>query len=93
MKLPSSFYQPLAVGAPAPFRELPIALERMIHFFPAHNEKVHAKIPGLIPQVDVILGNLEDAIPAEAKEAARAGFIKVAQENDFGQTGLSVRWI
>ena len=91
MKLPSSFYQPLAVGAPAPFRELPIALERMIHFFPAHNEKVHAKIPGLIPQVDVILGNLEDAIPAEAKEAARAGFIKVAQENDFGQTGLWTR--
>lgn len=91
MKLPSSFYQPLAIGAPAPYRELPLALERMIHFFPAHNEKVHAKIPGLIPQVDVILGNLEDAIPADAKEAARAGFIKVAQENDFQGTGLWTR--
>ncbi len=91
MKLPSSFYQPLAIGAPAPYRELPLALERMIHFFPAHNEKVHAKIPGLIPQVDVILGNLEDAIPADAKEAARAGFIKVARENDFQGTGLWTR--
>jgi len=91
MKLPASFYQPLAIGAPAPYRELPLALERMIHFFPAHNEKVQAKIPGLIPNVDVILGNLEDAIPATAKEAARAGFIKVAQENDFAGTGLWTR--
>ena len=91
MKLPASFYKPLSIGAPAPFQELPLALERMIHFFPAHNEKVHAKIPDLIPQVDVILGNLEDAIPADAKEAARAGFIKVARENEFGNTGLWTR--
>ena len=91
MKLPASFYKPLSIGAPAPFQELPLALERMIHFFPAHNEKVHAKIPDLIPQVDVILGNLEDAIPADAKEAARAGFIKVARENEFRNTGLWTR--
>lgn len=91
MKLPSAFYQPLALGAPQPYRELPVAIERMIHFFPGHNEKVHAKIPDLIPQVDVLLGNLEDAVPADAKEAARAGFIKVAQENDFGNTSLWTR--
>jgi malyl-CoA/(S)-citramalyl-CoA lyase len=38
-----------------------------------------------------LLGNLEDAIPADQKEAARAGFIKAAQENDFGSTGLWTR--
>jgi hypothetical protein len=38
MKLPRRFFQPLAAGAPEPFRELPIKLERMIHFVPPHNE-------------------------------------------------------
>ena len=41
-------------------------------------------------EVDVVLGNLEDAIPADAKEAARAGFIAIAQL-DYGQTGLWTR--
>ena len=71
MKLPRPFFQPLAIGAPAPLRELPIRLERMIHFVPPHIEKVTAKVPELVRQVDVVLGNLEDAIPADAKEAAR----------------------
>jgi malyl-CoA/(S)-citramalyl-CoA lyase len=39
----------------------------------------------------VVLGNLEDAIPADAKEAARAGFIEMARANDFGSTGLWTR--
>jgi malyl-CoA/(S)-citramalyl-CoA lyase len=91
MKLPRRFFQPLAVGAPQPFRELPVRLERMIHFIPPHVEKVRAKIPELIPQVDVILGNLEDAIPADQKIAARRGFISVARENAFGGTGLWTR--
>ena len=30
MKLPRRFFQPLATGAPAPFRDLPVKLERMI---------------------------------------------------------------
>jgi malyl-CoA/(S)-citramalyl-CoA lyase len=91
MKLPADFYRPLAIGAPAPFRELPIAPERMIHFFPPHVEKIRSKVPGMIKQVDVLLGNLEDAIPADAKEAARAGFIEAAKNNDFGDTALWVR--
>lgn len=91
MKLPSQFYKPLAIGAPDPYREMPVRLERMIHFFPPQNEKMRAKVPDLIKQVDVILGNLEDAIPADAKEAARAGFIEVAKANDFGKTGLWTR--
>ena len=91
MKLPSNFYKPLAIGAPAPLRELPVRLERMLHFFPPHLEKMRAKLPEIAGQVDVVVGNLEDAIPADAKEAARAGFIEAAARTDFGQTGLWVR--
>ena len=91
MKLPRPFYQPLAIGAPEPFRELPVKLERMIHFVPPHVEKVTAKVPELLRQVDVVLGNLEDAIPADAKEAARKGFIAMAKAIDFGATGLWTR--
>jgi malyl-CoA/(S)-citramalyl-CoA lyase len=91
MKLPRNFFKPLAIGAPAPLRELPLKLERMIHFVPPHVEKMRAKVPELIHQVDVVLGNLEDAIPADAKEAARAGFIGMAEACDFGATGLWTR--
>src|SRR5207237_4918608 len=91
MKLPRQFYQPVAIGAPGPLRELLVKLERMIHFIPPHVEKVTAKVPELIRQVDVVLGNLEDAIPADAKEAARAGFIAMAKAVDFGATGLWTR--
>jgi malyl-CoA/(S)-citramalyl-CoA lyase len=91
MKLPRNFFKPLALGAPAPLRELPVKLERMIHFVPPHIEKLRAKVPELIAQVDVVLGNLEDAIPAEAKQAARAGFIEMARTYEFGDTGLWTR--
>jgi malyl-CoA/(S)-citramalyl-CoA lyase len=91
MKLPRNFFKPLAIGAPAPLRELPLKLERMIHFVPPHLEKLRAKVPELIAQVDVVLGNLEDAIPADAKVAARSGFIAMAQASDFGATGLWTR--
>jgi malyl-CoA/(S)-citramalyl-CoA lyase len=91
MKLPRNFFKPLAIGAPAPVRELPLRLERMIHFVPPHIEKVRSKVPELISQVDVVLGNLEDAIPVDAKDAARAGFIAMAQSCDFGATGLWTR--
>ena len=91
MRNPRAFYSPLAVGAPAPPREVPARPYRMIHFFPPQNEKVRAKIPDLIPQVDVLLGNLEDAIPAADKKAAREGLIEVALNNDFGGTSLWTR--
>ncbi|MBV9637859.1 MAG: CoA ester lyase, partial [Methylobacteriaceae bacterium] len=91
MKLPRKFYEPLAIGAPLPYRSLPRRLERMIHFIPPHVEKVRAKVPALVGEVDVILGNLEDAVPVEAKEAARAGFIAMARTTDFGTTGLWTR--
>ncbi|WP_038013195.1 HpcH/HpaI aldolase/citrate lyase family protein [Terasakiella pusilla] len=85
------FFEPLAIGAPQPYREVPVKLERMIHFFPPHMEKMRAKVPDMVKQVDVILGNLEDAIPADCKEEARAGFIEVAKSVDFGNTSLWTR--
>jgi malyl-CoA/(S)-citramalyl-CoA lyase len=91
MKTPRKFFEPLAIGAPQPPRELPVKVERMIHFVPAHLEKVRAKAGELAKTVDVILGNLEDAIPADAKEAARKGFIEMGQKFDFGGTGLWTR--
>jgi malyl-CoA/(S)-citramalyl-CoA lyase len=91
LKPPGKFYTALAIGAPSPYREVPVALERMLHFFPPHIEKLRTRIPDMIPQVDVLLGNLEDAIPTDAKAAARAGFIEAARTNDFGATGLWVR--
>src|SRR5690242_15449271 len=91
MKLPRQFFAPLAIGAPAPFRDLPVRLERMIHFIPPHNEKVRAKAPEIAGQVDVLLGNLEDAVPIEAKLDARKGFIELAKSVDYKSTGLWVR--
>src|SRR5690348_15778672 len=91
MKLPRNFFKPLAIGAPEPLRELPVRLERMIHFVPPHVEKLRAKVPDLAAEVDVVLGNLEDAVPADAKLAARAGFIAMAKAHDFGPTGLWTR--
>ncbi len=87
VKTPRQFFRPLAIGAPEPFRELPLRLERMIHFVPPHLEKVRAKVGDLAGQVDIVLGNLEDAIPVEAKQAARDGFIAMSKAVDFGQTG------
>jgi malyl-CoA/(S)-citramalyl-CoA lyase len=91
MKLPRNIYKPLAIGAPEPYRELPVRLERIIHFVPPHLEKVRAKVPELARSVDIVLGNLEDAIPLDAKEAARAGFIAMVKETDFGTTGVWTR--
>ena len=42
-------------------------------------------------QVDVLCGNLEDAIPVDAKEAARAGLHRGCANAEFGDTALWVR--
>ncbi|HEX5600574.1 MAG TPA: aldolase/citrate lyase family protein, partial [Hyphomicrobiaceae bacterium] len=90
-RTPAKFYAPLAIGAPQPLRQLPVRLERLLHFIPPHNPKIRARLPETIATVDVLVGNLEDAIPADEKEAARRGFIELAQQHDFGKTGLWVR--
>ena len=91
MKSARAFYKPLAIGAPEPYRDLPVRVERMIHFVPPHLDKMRAKVPEIAKQVDVVLGNLEDAIPADQKIAARHGFIQMARDTDFGATGLWTR--
>jgi malyl-CoA/(S)-citramalyl-CoA lyase len=91
MRLPSRFHRPLALGAPQPLREPPVKLERLIHFVPPHVEKLRARAAELAAQVDVVLGNLEDAVPPESKVDARRGFIAMGREVDFGSTGLWTR--
>ena len=86
MRSPKDFFQPLAVGAPAPLREIPVRPSRMIHFFPPSNEKMRGKVPEIVPTVDVLLANLEDGVPASDKEAARAGLVEVARSTEFGDT-------
>ena len=82
MQSPKDFFRPLAVGAPLPLREIPFRPSRMIHFFDPSNPKMVAKVPDLAMQVDVLLGNLEDAIQAANKEAARHGLVEVARSFD-----------
>ncbi|MFF1611071.1 HpcH/HpaI aldolase/citrate lyase family protein [Amycolatopsis sp. NPDC058278] len=91
MRSPKDFFAPLALGAPAPVREIPVTPSRMIHFFDAGNEKMAAKVPDIAKKVDVLLGNLEDAVRADRKEAARAGLVAIAKANDFGKTQLWTR--
>jgi malyl-CoA/(S)-citramalyl-CoA lyase len=91
MRSAKDFFRPLAVGAPAPLREIPFRPSRVIHFFPPSNPKMVAKLPDIAPTVDVLLGNLEDAVPASDKEAARAGLIEVGQTVDFGDTQFWTR--
>ncbi len=84
MRSPKAFFAPLAVGAPQPIREVPARPSRMIHFFDPSNEKMAAKVPDLVGSADVLLGNLEDAVKADRKEAARAGLVAIARATDFG---------
>ena len=91
MRNAKDFFKPLAVGAPTPVREIPFRPSRMIHFFPPQLDKVVAKLPEIVPTVDVLLGNLEDAIPMADKEAARQGLVKVGKTVAMGTTQLWTR--
>jgi len=88
---PRHFERPLAIGAPAPPKEIPVRPSRMIHFLDFSNERMVAKVPEIAPQVDILLGNLEDAVPVEKKEAAREGLIRVGKEMELGDTQLWTR--
>jgi malyl-CoA/(S)-citramalyl-CoA lyase len=91
LRNPRDFFKPLAIDAPEPAREIPFKPSRMIHFLDFSNEKMVAKVPDIAPTVDILLGNLEDAVPLDRKEAARAGLIKVGKEMDLGETALWTR--
>ena len=91
MRSPRDFFKPLALDAPEPLREIPQTPSRMIHFFDPSNEKIVGKLPDLVTKADVVLGNLEDAIAADNKEAAREGLVKVGKEIDLGDAALWTR--
>ena len=91
MRNPRDFGQPLAIGAPAPLMEIPFKPSRMIHFLDFSNEKMVAKVPDIAPTVDILLGNLEDAVPVDRKLAAREGLVKVGKEMELGETQLWTR--
>ncbi len=91
MRSAKDFFKAKALGAPEPVREIPFKPSRMIHFFDPSNAKMAAKVPDIATKVDVLLGNLEDAIAADNKIAARRGLIDIARANDFGTTQLWTR--
>ena len=91
MRNPRDFAKPLAVGAPAPLLDVPFTPSRMIHFFDPSNEKIVGKLPDIANKADIVLGNLEDAIAVENKEAAREGLVRVGKEIDLGEAALWTR--
>ncbi|MBV9818247.1 MAG: CoA ester lyase [Solirubrobacterales bacterium] len=91
MRNPRDFGKALAIGAPDPILDIPLAPSRMIHFLDFSNERMVAKAPEIARGVDILLGNLEDAVPVDRKEAARAGLVTVGREMDLGQTQLWTR--
>ena len=91
MRNPRDFAKPLAVGAPDPLLEIPVTPSRMIHFFDPSNEKMAAKLPDIAATTDILLGNLEDAVAVDRKEAARAGLVRIGKEVDLGGTALWTR--
>jgi malyl-CoA/(S)-citramalyl-CoA lyase len=86
------FFAPLAIGAPEPLREIPFRPSRMIHFFPASNEKMRGKVADMADKVDVLLANLEDGVPADDKVAARSGLVEVARTWQAGEHGNTQLW-
>jgi len=91
MRSAKDFFKPMALGAPAPLREIPFKPSRMIHFFDPSNPKMAAKVPALTKTCDVLLGNLEDAIQVDNKLAAREGLVKIGREVEFGNCQLWTR--
>ena len=91
MRNPRDFLKPLAIDAPEPVREIPFKPSRMIHFLDFSNAKMVAKVPDIAPTVDILLGNLEDAVPVDRKIAARDGLVKVGRDMELGDTQLWTR--
>lgn len=91
MRSARDFFRPLALGAPAPAREIPFRPSRMIHFFDPSNPKMAAKVPDIAKKVDILLGNLEDAVASDKKIEAREGLVRIAEATDFSDTQLWTR--
>ena len=91
MRNPRDFAKPLCLGAPKPPNDIPPRPSRMIHFFDPSNPRMASKVPEIVRKVDVLLANLEDAIEATNKLAAREGLIKIGRETNFGDTQFWTR--
>ena len=91
LRSPRDFFKAKVVGAPEPLREIPVRPSRMIHFFDPSNEKMAVKVPDIAKNVDILLGNLEDAVPIDRKEAAREGLVKIGKSVNFGDIQLWTR--
>jgi malyl-CoA/(S)-citramalyl-CoA lyase len=91
MRNPRDFSKPLAIGAPPPPAAIPVKPSRMIHFVDFSNEKMVDRAGAIAAKADILLGNLEDAVPVDRKEAARAGLLRVGREADLGRTPLWAR--
>ena len=91
MRNPRDFAKPLAVGAPEPPAEIPVTPSRMIHFFDPSNEKMATKLPDVAQRADILLGNLEDAVPVDRKEAAREGLVRIGRDVDLAPASLWTR--
>src|SRR5213594_221467 len=58
-------------------------------YVPANNPRMIAKAAGL--EADSIVFDLEDAVPSDAKEAARQSLGSALQKADWGRRELGVR--
>jgi malyl-CoA/(S)-citramalyl-CoA lyase len=52
---------------------------------------MRSKLPAIAAKADIVLGNLEDAVSIDNKEAARAGLVEVGKTADLGGTPLWTR--
>jgi malyl-CoA/(S)-citramalyl-CoA lyase len=91
LRSPREFFKPKVVGAPPPLRDIPVKPSRMIHFFDPSNPKMATKVPDIAKTVDIMLGNLEDAVPTDRKIDAREGLVKIGKSVEFGDTQLWTR--
>jgi malyl-CoA/(S)-citramalyl-CoA lyase len=91
LRSPRDFFKAKVVGAPEPLREIPVRPSRMIHFFDPSNAKMATKVPDIAKKVDIMLGNLEDAVPIDRKVDAREGLVRIGKDVDFGDTQLWTR--
>ncbi len=79
---PRDFFRPLAVGAPAPVREIPFRPSRMIHFLPPSNPKMVAKVPRSPRPSTCCWPTSKTASRPSEKEAAHAGLVAIGRAWD-----------
>ena len=91
MRNPRDFFQPQAIGAPEPLREIPVKPSRMIHFLDFSNEKMVAKAAASPRRPTSCSATSRTRSRSTARRPPAPGLIKAAKESDFGQTALWTR--